>query len=107
MPIKPEPAIGNWYETADSLSFKVIHIDEGSETIEIQYLDGAHEEIDFDAWKTLEVESIVPPKDWEGLCNDDLDDYLNNDYMDNRSSNDESWDNEDELVDEDSEIKEY
>lgn len=102
MSVKHEPVAGNWYETADSLSFKVLHVDEGSETIEIQYLDGAHEEIDFDVWSAWEVETIVPPKDWEGLCDSDIDDYPENEPV-----NDESWDDEDERLDEDSEVNEY
>ena len=106
---KHEPKVGNWYETADSQSLKVVSVDEEAETIEIQYLDGAHEEIDFNVWNVWEVESIVPPKDWEGLCDDDHEDLddPDNEYVDDGSVNDESWDDIDGLVDEDSEIKEY
>jgi len=106
MSIKHEPIVGNWYETADSQSLKVLHVDEDAESIEIQYLDGAHEEIDFGVWNAWEVESIVPPKDWEGLCDDDLDDS-HNEFMDDESVNDESWDEDNEFIDEDSEINEF
>lgn len=82
--------IGKWYENADSQSFKVIGVDEKNQTIEIQYLDGALDYIDFDAWHTMEVDPIVPPKDWEGLSDDkDYDEYMD----------DESWDDESELID--------
>lgn len=104
MSSKHDPKTGNWYETTDSQSFKVIGVDEDSETIEIQHLDGGLEHIDFDAWFIMEVEPIVPPKDWEGLC-DDSEDYPVNEYTSDTSVNDESWD--DESMDEESEIKEY
>lgn len=71
MTLKHEPKIGNWYESTDSLSFKVVDIDHKEKTIEIQSLDGSHDDIDFDVWNSWEAESIVPPQDWEGLCDED------------------------------------
>ncbi len=71
MTLMHEPKIGNWYESTDSLSFKVVDIDHKEKTIEIQFLDGSHDDIDFDVWNSWEAESIVPPQDWEGLCDDD------------------------------------
>jgi len=104
---KYDPKVGNWYETADSQSFRVVGVDEDSAIIEVQYLDGSLEDIDFDAWFEMEVETIVPPKDWQGLCDDDIEDYPNDEYMDDVSANEESWDQETELLDEDVEIKDY
>lgn len=105
-----QPIIGHWYETADSKSLKVINIDDASGTIEIQYLDGAHHEIDFDIWNSWKVDSIVPPKDWEGLCDDDLGDSLvddsDDDFADDNSANDELWE-DNGFLDEESDIKEY
>jgi hypothetical protein len=100
-----EPVIGHWYETTESLSFKVTNVDHDGESIEIQYLDGAHAIIGFDTWNTWEVESIVPPRDWEGLCDDE--ESPENDYLNDEARNDASWGENDEYVNEDSEIKEY
>ena len=104
---KQNPKVGNWYESADSQSFRVVGVDEASATIEIQYLDGSLEDIDFDAWSGMNVEAIIPPKDWEGLCDEDIDDYLNDDYVDDDPANDESWDQEEEVYDEDMEINDF
>ena len=107
MTFNHKPVTGNWYETTESLSFKVISVDYEGGAIEIQFLDGAHEIIGFDVWNTWEVESIVPPSDWEGLCDDDLDDLADTTFIEDDSVNDASWDEHDDLVDEDAEIKEY
>ena len=76
MTLNPKPIAGNWYETTESLSFKVINIDLDGAAIEIQFLDGAHEIIGFDVWNTWEVEPIIPPSDWEVLCDEDLETTL-------------------------------
>jgi hypothetical protein len=90
-----EPKIGNWYESNDSQSFKVVNIDHKEKTIEIQFLDGSHDDIDFEVWNSWEAESIVPPEDWEGLCKDD------------RGNVDNRHEDADEAFGDYTEIKEY
>jgi len=107
MTLNHKPIAGNWYETTESLSFKVINIDHDGEAIEIQFLDGAHEIVGFDVWNTWEVEPIIPPSDWEGLCDEALGGVPDNNAMDDAPVNDESWGEHDDLMDEDAEIKEY
>src|SRR3989304_2140581 len=107
MSLKPDLKRGKGYEKAASQSFRVVGVDENNQTIEIQYLDGALDYIDYDAWHTMEVDSIVPPKDWEGLCDDDLDGCPDDEYMDDDPANDESWDEDGKLLDEESEIEKY
>ena len=43
----PVPAIGKWYlDNGDKQLFEIVAIDDDDETIEIQYFDGAIEELD-------------------------------------------------------------
>lgn len=66
-----KPQIDHWYQDSDDRTFKVIALDD-DDAIEIQYFDGAIEEIDTDTWIAMEVEGIEPPEDWSGPF-DDLD----------------------------------
>jgi hypothetical protein len=45
-------------------------MDEDEGVIEIQYFDGELDEIEFDAWSQMGVESISPPEDWSGAYDD-------------------------------------
>lgn len=58
MNIKQVPEIGNWYQPIDRPLLRIIAVDSEDETIEIQYLDDAIEEFDFDAWDGMEPELI-------------------------------------------------
>jgi hypothetical protein len=59
------PQIGLWYkEIQQGTMFEVVAVDELEQTIEIQLLDGAIEEYDFDNWKELLLEGIEEPEDW-------------------------------------------
>lgn len=73
-----EPEVGNWYKTAEGMSFEVIAVDEGEGVLEVQYFDGALEEFDLETWYGMEVEAREPPEDWSGpfddLTRDDLGD---------------------------------
>jgi hypothetical protein len=44
----------------------VVEVNEEDETVDIQYLDGAIEEIDLDEWAVLDLEPRDPPEDWTG-----------------------------------------
>jgi len=67
----PVAAIGKWFlDNADSQLFRVVAIDEDDETIEIQYFDGAIEDIDTDLWDEMELTSAAAPEDWSGPFDD-------------------------------------
>ena len=76
-----EPVVGQWYENIDeSDSFRVLKVDEDSELVEVEYLDGDIEEIDLDTWAEFNLEKIDEPEGWSGGDvvavdeDDDLDD---------------------------------
>jgi hypothetical protein len=89
-----EPVPGQWYENLEEEeSFRVLSMDEDSELLEIEYLDGDIEEIDLEAWHEMDLERISEPEGWsESDDEDDADD-------------DEDWDEEDD-EDEDDDLDE-
>lgn len=66
MAIGITPAVGNWYQGANQLKFEVVALDEDEGVIGIQYFDGELDEVEFDTWSQMGVESISPPEDWTG-----------------------------------------
>lgn len=69
------PKIGDWYKNQAGDTFEVVAYDEGDETIEIQYFDGAVEEIDMDTWIEEAFEQVEPPEDWSGSYDIQQEDY--------------------------------
>jgi hypothetical protein len=85
-----EPVAGQWYENVEEEeSFRVLSLDEDSETVEIEYLDGDIEEIDIEAWHEMDLEMIQEPEGWAGGDDED------------EEEEDEEEDDEDEDEDED------
>jgi hypothetical protein len=70
-----QPRIGDWYQDISGENFEVVAIDEDEATLEIQYFDGAVEEIDSDSWYEMEIEPIEPPEDWSGSLDIEREDY--------------------------------
>lgn len=60
------PIVGEWYQAVTGECFEVVAYDVADETIEIQYYDGAVEEIDMDTWLELPMGPAEPPEDWTG-----------------------------------------
>jgi len=61
------PVKGQWYDNLeDDDSFQVLSIDEDAELIEIQYVDGDIEEIDYETWHELTWNSPCSPKAGQG-----------------------------------------
>lgn len=59
--------IGNWYKRTDYDGlFEVVAIDHDDGTIELQYFDGAIEEIDTNTWSAWQLEPAAQPEDWSG-----------------------------------------
>ena len=70
-----KPRIGDWYQNIGRDNFEIVALDEDEETMEIQYFDGAVEEIDFDSWYEMEIQPIEPPEDWSGSLDIEREDY--------------------------------
>jgi hypothetical protein len=104
-----EPIAGQWYENIEENdSFRVLSVDEDSELIEIEYLDGDIEELDLDTWQELDLEKIDEPEGWSGA--DDEDDEEEEDKKE-KDGLEETWDedddeDDDEDMDEDEEENE-
>jgi len=86
-----DPEIGSWYQSANSLLFKVVAIDEHDDTIEIQYFDGTIGELEMELWESLAPEQLDAPDDWSGPF-DDIDDDVSSSYEDDDSNTRKSWD---------------
>ena len=71
MPTAHKPVISQWYRHLDKgQQFYVTALDEEEGTVEIQHFDGDLEEMDFDDWHQLNIETIEPPEDWTGPVDD-------------------------------------
>ena len=65
------PIVGNWYSHRDKGAlFQVVALDEDAGTVEIQEFDGGLDELDFDEWQALSVDSAAQPEDWSGPVDD-------------------------------------
>ncbi|HEY0635886.1 MAG TPA: DUF6763 family protein [Gammaproteobacteria bacterium] len=65
-----EPLIGDWYITQEGGSFEVIAVDPDEAVVEIQYFDGAIEELDMESWYAMEIKPREAPEDWSGPFDD-------------------------------------
>ncbi|MFI4884193.1 MAG: DUF6763 family protein [Steroidobacterales bacterium] len=94
-----EPVPGQWYENLeDEESFRVLTVDEDSELVEIEYLDGEIEEIDLETWHEMDLEKTTEPEGWAKSDEDDDEEEEEEDEEDE----DDDWDDdEDEDDDED------
>ena len=92
-----EPVPGQWYENLEEEeSFRVLSVDEDSELVEIEYLDGDIEEIDIEAWHEMDLEHTQEPEGWAESQEEDEDD----DEEEDEDEDEDDWD-EDEDDDED------
>ena len=87
-----EPVAGQWYENLEEEeSFRVLSVDEDSELVEIEYLDGDIEEIDIEAWHEMDLEHTEEPEGWSEPEEDE----------EEEDEDDEDFDEDDEDDDED------
>jgi hypothetical protein len=85
-----EPVAGQWYENLEEEEqFRVLSMDEDSELVEIEYLDGDIEEIDLETWHEMDLERIQEPEGWSKSDDED------------EAEDDEDWDEEDDEDDDD------
>lgn len=93
-----EPTPGQWYENLEEEeSFRVLSVDEDSELIEIEYLDGDIEEIDLETWHEMDLELTEEPEGWS-----DPDEDEDEEDEDEEDEEDEYEDEEDEEDEEES-----
>ncbi|MBU6378029.1 MAG: hypothetical protein KJS95_05795 [Gammaproteobacteria bacterium] len=101
-----EPVKGQWYENAeDDETFRVLSVDEDSELVEIEYLDGDIEELDLEEWRELDLELIEEPEGWSD--EDEDEDWDEEDEEEEEEDDeDDDWDEEDEDLDDDDDGRE-
>jgi hypothetical protein len=88
-----EPVKGQWYENVEEdETFRVLSVDEDSELVEIEYLDGDIEELDLDAWHEMDLERIAEPEGWAGGDEGEEEDEEEEDD----DEEDDDWDDEDD-----------
>jgi hypothetical protein len=102
-----EPVPSQWYENVEEEeSFRVLSVDEDSELIEIEYLDGDIEELDLEAWHEMDLEKIAQPEGWSESDDEDADE--DEDDLDDDEDEDDLDDDDDEDEDDvDEERDEY
>lgn len=97
-----EPVPGQWYENVEEEeTFRVLTVDEDSELIEIEYLDGDIEELDIEAWHEMDLELTDEPEGWsdddeEEDEEEDEEDEDEDDDWDDDEDEDDDWDDDDD-----------
>ena len=91
-----EPVPGQWYENVEEEeTFRVLTVDEDSELIEIEYLDGDIEELDLEAWHEMDLELTDEPEGWSDEDEDDEDEEEEEEEDDDEDEDDD-WDDDDD-----------
>ncbi len=67
---QPELAVGQWFTNAEGETLEIIAYDSDEGVIEIQYFDGAVEEVDIDSWNESGMTPAAEPEDWSGPFDD-------------------------------------
>jgi hypothetical protein len=88
------PTVGKWYENLEEgETFRVLTVDEDSELVEIEYLDGEIEELDLDGWHEMDLEPTEEPEGWS---DEDDDEDEDEEWDEEEEDEDEEWDDEDD-----------
>ena len=99
-----EPVPSQWYENVEEEeSFRVLSVNEDSDLVEIEYLDGDIEEIDIEAWHEMDLEKIAEPEGWSESDDEDADE----DEEWEEDEDEDDWDDDDDEDDVDEERDEY
>lgn len=97
-----EPTPGQWYENVEEEeTFRVLTVDEDSELVEIEYLDGEIEEVDLETWHEMDLDKTSEPEGWADRDDDDDDDDDEDFDEDDDDDDDDDWDDDDDEDDED------
>ena len=104
-----EPVPGQWYENLeDEESFRVLKVDEDSELIQIEHLDGEIEEIDLETWHEMDLDPTDEPEGWSEPDEDeDEDDDWDEDEDEDEDEDDDDDDDDEDDWDDDAEHDEY
>ncbi len=95
-----EPVPGQWYENLEEEEqFRVLSVDEDSELIEIEYLDGDIEELDLEAWHEMDLERIDEPEGWSDEDEEESDEE-EEEWDEEDDEDDDDWDEDEEDGDE-------
>ncbi len=101
-----EPVPSQWYENVEEEeSFRVLSVDEDSELVEIEYLDGDIEEIDLETWHEMDLEKIDEPEGWSE--SDDEDANEDEEEWDEEEDEEDDWDDDEDEDEIDDERDEY
>ena len=99
-----EPVPGQWYENVEEEeSFRVLSVDEDSELVEIEYLDGDVEEIDLETWHEMDLERTEEPEGWTGSADEEEDEEEKDEDWEEDEDEDDEDDEDDDDWDEDEE----
>ena len=99
-----EPVPSQWYENVEEEeSFRVLSVNEDSELIEIEYLDGDIEELDLEAWHEMDLEKIAQPEGWSESDDEDVDE----DEDEEDDEDEDDWDDDEDEDEVDEERDEY
>ncbi len=102
-----EPVRGQWYQNVEEEEqFRVLTVDEDSELVEIEYLDGDIEELDIEAWHEMDLERIEQPEGWSESDDEDDEDE-DDDWDDDEDEDDDDLDEDEDEDDLDEERDEY
>ena len=72
-----DPIIGSWYKDVENnLKFKIVNIEDDSDSIEVQYLNGDIGEYDHESWYASTFDYIEDPEDWSAPFDEIEDDDL-------------------------------
>jgi len=98
-----EPTPGQWYQNVEEdESFRVLSVDEDSELIEIEYLDGDIEELDVEAWHEMDLELTQEPEGWSDSDEEEDDEEEDEEDEDeDEDEDDDDWDEDDDDEDDD------
>ena len=103
-----EPVKGQWYENIDENdSFRVLSVDEDSELIEIEYLDGDIEELDLDTWQELDLEKIDEPEGWSAAEEEEEEEEKEKDELEETWDEDDDEDDDEDLDEDEEENESY
>lgn len=94
-----EPVKGQWYQNVEEEeTFRVLSVDEDSELVEIEYLDGDIEEMDIESWHEMDLELTKEPEGWSDEEDEELDDEDEDEDEDDDDDDedDDDWDEDDD-----------
>jgi hypothetical protein len=92
-----EPVPGQWYENLEEEEpFRVLSMDEDSELVEIEYLDGDIEEIDLETWHEMDLELTQEPEGWSESHDEDEDEEEEDDDWEDEDEDDDDLDDEED-----------